>query len=319
VRRPLFRPARSEAERLLTAKTAGYRIAFLSLDPAEDASRLLERLRELGYAEGKNLTFVQRSAEGDPSRLRALAEELVRGTPDVIVAGWGTLAPKAINETGTTIPMVFSAVGDPVGAGLVKNLARPGGNMTGLSAQASELEGKKLQILKEAIPGQKVVGFLLNPDTPYTAIALAQLRMAAQGDDTRLELLEVRTSDEFSAARLEALVAKGATSLFVFEDPLSRDIRHRIFELATKLRLPTMAGNRDYAAAGALLTYGWYWQDGLRRTAEYVDRILNGAHPGDLPVEQPTRFQFVLNLKTAKTLGLVIPPTLLARADEVIE
>ena len=237
----------------------------------------------------------------------------------MIVAGWGTLAPKAAKEATATIPVVFITVGDPVGAGLVQSLAKPGANVTGLSGQAAELKGKQLQLLKEVAPGQKVVGVLLNPDTPYTSLALKELRSAADLDGTRLELLEIREPNEFSAARLEVLVAAGATSLFVLEDPLTSNIRDRVVELATRLRLPTMTGPRVYVLAGALISYGPDLKGRRGRVAEYVDKILQGAKPGDLPVEQPTKFELVINLKTAKALGIEIPPTLLARADEVIE
>jgi putative ABC transport system substrate-binding protein len=300
------------------AETKVYRVAFLGLDPGEDTSLLVTRLRQLGYEEGRNLSFTRRSAEGDPKRLPPLAAELVRANPDVIVTGWGTLAAKAAKEATTTIPVAFSTVGDPVGAGLVQNLARPGANVTGLSGQSNEFKGKQLQILREVVPAQ-VVGVLLNPDTPYSAIALAQLKAAAQADGTRLEVLEARSPEEFSAERLEGLVARGATSLFVFEDPLTGNIRHQVVEAATRLRLPIMAGNRAYALAGALIAYGPYTSDRMARIAEYVDKILRGVKPGDLPVAQPTQFQLFLNLTTAKALGIDIPPTLLARADEVIE
>jgi putative ABC transport system substrate-binding protein len=206
-----------------------------------------------------------------------------------------------------------------VGAGLIDSLARPGANVTGQSGQAAELKGKQLQLLKEMVPGAHVVGVLLNPDTPYSALSLEQLRVAAARDGTRLELLEARRPDEFSAAKLEALVASGAASLLVVEDPLTGTIRDTVVELALRARLPTLAGPRDYALAGALMSYGADRRDTWRRTAMYVDRILRGASPGDLPVEQPTRFQLVVNLKTAETLGLEVPPSLLARADEVIE
>jgi putative ABC transport system substrate-binding protein len=294
------------------------RIGFLGLVPGEDLSTLLGRLRELGYVPGENLTLIKRSAEGDAKRLPMLADELVREKPDVLVAGWGTLAPKALAAATATVPIVFTAVGDPVGAGLVENLARPGGNVTGFSAQVAELKGKQLSVLKELLPGTQIVGVLMNPDTPYGGLALRQLRAAAERDGTRLEVLEIRSPEEFTAARMDALVARGVTALFVFSDPLSSSIGRRIAEEARRLRLPSISDLREFAVAGAAMSYGPPLGD-YRRAAEYIDMIVNGTRAGDLPVEQPTTFELVINLQTARSIGLTIPPTLLARTDEVIE
>ena len=302
------------------AQSKAYRVGLLTLDTGEDASQFTGPLRDLGYVEGKNLNFEHRSADGDPGRLAAMAEELVQAKPDVLVAGWGTLAPKALKTATATIPIVFATVGDPIGAGLVQTLARPGGNVTGLSGQSTELKGKQLQLLLTCVPGQRAVGVLLNPDTPYSALALKELRVAADREGIRLELLEVRRPPEFTAARMYALVASGATSLFVIEDPLTANLRAAVLDQASRLRLPTMSGGGvDYIRSGGLMSYGSSQRAMYRRAAEYVDKILKGTAPGELPVEQPTRFQLVINLKTAKALGLVIPPSLLAIADEVIE
>ena len=191
--------------------------------------------------------------------------------------------------------------------------------MTGLSGQATELKGKQLQLLLTCVPGQRAVGVLLNPDTPYSALALKELRVAADREGIRLELLEVRRPPEFTAARMDTLVASGATSLFVIEDPLTANLRAAVLDQASRLRLPTMSGGAGYVRSGGLMTYGSSPRDVYRRAAEYVDKILKGTTPSELPVEQPTKFQLVINLKTAKALGLVIPPSLLAIADEVIE
>jgi putative ABC transport system substrate-binding protein len=302
------------------AQSKTYRVGLLTLDSGEDASQFTRPLRDLGYVEGKNLNFEHRSAGGDPGRLAAMAEELVQAKPDVLVAGWGTLAPKALKTATATIPIVFVTVGDPIGAGLVQSLARPGGNVTGLSGQATELKGKQLQLLLTCVPGQKAVGVLLNPDTPYSALALKELKAAADLEGIRLELLEVRRPPEFSAARMDALVAAGATSLLVIEDPLTANLRPAILDQASRLRLPTMSGGGvGSMRSGGLMSYGSSQREMYRRAAEYVDKILKGTAPGDLPVEQPTRFQLVINLKTAQALGLAIPPSLLAIADEVIE
>ncbi|SKA30350.1 putative ABC transport system substrate-binding protein [Enhydrobacter aerosaccus] len=305
--------------RVASAQARVYRVGFLTLEPSETAALLLEPLRALGYAEGKTLAFDYRSAAGDPVRLPALAEELVRLHPDVLVAGWGTLAPKALRAATSTIPIVFSTAGDPVGAGLVQTLARPGGNVTGLSGQSAEFKSKQLQLLEMAVPNQRAIGVLYNPDTPYALLALKELQAGAEKDGIRLVLLEVRKPADFSAARLEALVAAGATSLFVLEDPLAVSLRKQVMAEVDRLRLPTMSGLREYLDEGALMLYGTNQGDRYRRTAMLVDRILKGANPAELPVEQPTKFDFIINLKAARALGVTIPPSVLALADDVIE
>ena len=301
------------------AESRVYRVALLTLEPDADGSQLLGPLQKLGYLEGRNLFFQHRSAEGDPGRLAALANELVQLKPHVLVAGWGTLAPKALKAATETIPIVFSTVGDPIGAGLVQSLSRPGGNATGLSGQSTDLKGKQLQLLLACIPAQRVVGVLLNPDTPYSALALRQLKAAADIESIRLEPLEIRSAAELTESRMDALVASGATSLIVIEDPVTVTLRETVIDLANRRRLPTMTGFVEYARSGGLLTYGPVLKDAYQRAAEYVDKILKGASPGDLPVQQPTQFQFVINLKTARALGVAIPPSLLALADEAIE
>jgi putative ABC transport system substrate-binding protein len=304
------------------AQQAGkvYRISFLALTPGEDTTSmkaLVERLHELSYSEGRNVTFEYRSAEGRPERLPQLAMELVRARPDVLIAGFGTLTAQAAKAATTTIPIVFTTVGDPVGAGVVASLARPGGNATGLSG-LTEIGGKRLELLQELIPGKKVVAVLMNPDTPFTRLALKEVTTAAEAERIRLEVLEARTPDQVSG-RFETAIKAGAGGLLVLEDPLMYDLRGQISDLAAKFRLPTVYTYRDYAQAGGLMSYGTDRRQMYRRAAEYVDKILKGAKPADLPVEQPTKFELVINLKTAKSLGLTIPPSLLARADQVIE
>ena len=311
--------AAAAGPRAVFAQSRVYRVGFLTLEQGEDASLLTKPLHELGYVEGTNLSILYRSAGGDPARLAALAAELVQARPDVLVAGWGTLAPKALKEATSTLPIVFSTVGDPVGAGLVQSLARPGSNLTGLSGQSTEFKSKQLQLLLAVVPGQKCVGVLMNPDTPYTALAFRELKAAADRTDVRLEPLEMRKPGDFTAARLEALVAAGATSLFILEDPLTSSLKGTIVVEATRLRLPIMTGPNDFAYAGALMTYGASQPGRYRQTARYVDRILKGAKPAELPVEQPTAFQLVINQKAAKAIGVVVPQSVLAIADEVIE
>ena len=235
----------------------------------------------------------------------------------MLIAGFGTLTAQAAKAATMTIPIVFTTVGDPVGAGLVASLGRPGGNVTGLSG-VTEIGGKHLQLLKELSPGKQVIAVLTNPETPFTRLALKEIKTAAEADGTRLEILEARTADQVPRV-LRAAVPAGASGLLVLGDPLTYSLRREIADLSAQLRLPSVYPSREWAEAGGLLSYGAGRRQVYRRAAEYVDRILKGARPGDLPVEQPTKFELVLNLKTAKTLGLTIPPSLLQRADQVIE
>ena len=296
-----------------------YKIGFLTLEPDPNVARFSIKMDALGYIAGRNLVLNHRSADGDPARLASLAQELVGTKPDVLVAGFGTLVPKALKAATPSIPIVFTAVGDPIGADLVQSLGRPEGNLTGFSGQSADLKGKQLQLLMACVPNQKTVGVLLNPDTPYSALALKQLRTAADQYGVRLELLEIRKPADLTESRMAAVVAAGATSLFVIEDPLANSLRTMVNAQANQLRLPMMTGLSEYGPLGALMTYGPDVPDMYGRAAEYVDRILKGTSPRDLPVQQPTKFRLVVNLKTAKALGIDVPPTLLATADDLIE
>jgi putative ABC transport system substrate-binding protein len=304
------------------AQRAGkvHRISFLGLTPGEDTTSmkpLLERLHELSYSEGRNMTFEYRSAEGRSERLPELAADLIRAKPDVLIAGFGTLAAQAAKAATTTIPVVFTLVGDPVGAGLVTSLGRPGGNVTGLSG-LTEIGGKQLQLLQELIPGKQMIAVLMNPGTPYARLALKEITTAAEATRTHVQVLEVRTADQVPR-QFEAAIAAGAGGLLVISDPLTYSLRRQIADLAVKARLPAMYPGRDYAEEGGLVSYGINRRQIYRRAAEYVDRILKGAKPGDLPIEQPTKFELIINLRAAKALGLTIPRSLLIQADEVIE
>jgi putative ABC transport system substrate-binding protein len=297
-----------------------YRISFLALVPGEDATlmkALLERLHELGYSEGANLTFKYRSAEGRPERLAPLAMELVQDGPDVLVAGFGTLAAKAAKAATTTIPVVFTTVGDPLGAGIIASLARPGGNVTGLTDQARDVQGKRLQLLRELIPDKRDVAVLLNPDAPFSPLALEEAKRAAEYMQVHLVVFEARTPEQVSASVQGA--ARSAAGLLVLEDPVIYSVRRNIAELSARFRLPAIYVYKDSVEAGGLMSYGPDRRHIYRRAAEYVDKILKGTKPAELAVEQPTKFEFVINLKAAKALGLDVPPTLLALADEVIE
>ena len=298
-----------------------YRISFLALLPGEDVTlmkALKERLHELGYIEGRNLIFEYRSAEGRQERLTELATELAQARPDVLIAGAGTLAPLALKGVTTTIPIVFASVGDPVGAGVVASLARPGGNITGVTGQSADLAAKRLQLLRDLIPGSQIIAVLANPATPFALLALKETKVAAEILHVRLEILELKTRDQV-ANRFEAAIKAGAAGMIVFSDPLTTAVRQQIADLAAKFRLPAIYTYREFAEAGGLISYGPSRRDMYRRTAEYADKILKGAKPADLPVEQPTKFELIINLTTAKALGLTIPQTLLLRADQVIE
>jgi putative ABC transport system substrate-binding protein len=276
-----------------------------------------DALRELGWIEGKNLAFERRSAENRLERLPDLATELVRLNVDVIVA-LGTLAPLAAKRATRTIPIVMANAGDPLGSGLVASLSRPGGNVTGMSLMAPDLGGKRLELLKELLPQVFRVAVLWNAANPYSALVFKEVQTAGQILGIQIRSLEVRVPDDFDGA-FEALTAQRPDALITVEDPLTVSNRKLIADFAAGYRLPALYGLREFVAAGGLMSYGASLADLYRRTAGYVDKIFKGAKPADLPVQQPTRFELVINLKTATALGLEVPPTLLARADEVIE
>jgi putative ABC transport system substrate-binding protein len=296
-----------------------YKIGFLSAGSPEPGpnSTGREAYRELGYIVGKNLTFESRYAEDRLDRLPKFAAELVSLKVDVITAG-GTLAPLAAKRATSTIPIVMIAAGDPVGSGLVASLAHPGGNVTGTSLMAPDLGGKRLQLLKELLPGISRVAVLWNAANPYSALVFKETVGAAQTLEVELQSLEIREPADIDGA-LEAATGHDENALITVEDPLTIDLQKKIAEFATNHQLPAISGLRVFADSGFLMTYGADRSDIIRRSVVYVDKVLKGAKPSDLPVEQPTKFELVINLKTAKALGLTIPPLLLARADDVIE
>ena len=276
-------------------------------------------LRELGYVEGQNISVEYRWADWKPDRIPALAEELVRLKVDVIVStGGGTVTPLAVKKAVKTIPVVFATGGDPVSAGLVASLDRPGGNLTGVSLLTSELNEKRLELLTAAVPGVSRVAVLANPVNPGTARSLKGLEGAARTLKVKLQVLEARDPQAIDGA-FAAMKRERAGALLVANDPMFFAQRERIVGLAAKSRLPGIFEWREFAEAGGLLSYGTSVADTYRRLASYVDKILKGAKPADLPVEQPTRFELVINLKTAKALGVTIPQSLMRRADEVIQ
>jgi len=275
----------------------------------------LEGMRALGYVEGQNLVMEYRYAEGQYERFPDLAAELVRLKVDVLMVG-STPAALAAKHATTTIPIVVTG-GDPVGSGLVASLARPGGNITGLSVMGPELIGKQLEFLKDVLPSVSRVAILWNPANPVHALAVPEADVAAQALGVQLHLVEARGPDAFDSA-FAAMTSAHAGALLVLGDPMFFAHRSRLAELAATSRLPTIHNVRAFVEAGGLLSYGASIPDQWRRAATYVDKILKGAKPADLPVEQPTKFELIINLKTAKALGLTMPPTLLFQADEVI-
>ncbi len=278
---------------------------------------LLEGLRQLGWIERKTIVIEYRYAANRDDRLPELAAELVSLNVDVIVAA-GTLAPLAAKHATATIPIVMTSAGDPLGTGLVDSLARPGGNVTGLSLMSPDLSGKRLEFLKQIVPALARVAIIWNADNPYPALVFRQTENAARLLKLEAQSLEVRTPDDVNSA-LEAAVRGKANALITVEDPLTVNHRKQIADFAAKNRLPTISGLREYVDAGGLLSYGPALAELYRRAADYVDKILKGAKPSELPVEQPTKFELVINLRTAKGLGLEIPPDIVAIADEVIE
>ncbi len=277
-----------------------------------------EGLRDLGYIEGQNILIEYRHAEGKYDRFPDLAAELVRLKVDVIVAAGGTPAIRAAMQATKTIPIVMPVVGDPVASGLVASLARPGGNVTGLTIISPELSGKRLELLKEAFPRVTRVGVLANATNPENEVALKGTEVPASSLGVKLQIIKVSDADELSNA-FSAMSREHASALNVLSDAMFTLNQKRIVDLAAKSRLPAIYPSSDYVEAGGLMSYGPNYADLFRRAATYVDKILKGAKPADLPVEQPTKFELVINLKTAKQIGLTIPPNVLARADKVIK
>jgi putative ABC transport system substrate-binding protein len=274
-----------------------------------------QRLRELGWTEGRTIAIEYRWAEGRPERYAEIAAEFVRRKVDVIVTV-GSAVP-AVKQATSVIPIVFALAADPVGAGLVASLARPGGNVTGLSNQQSDLAGKRIELLRDVLPNLRRLAILGNVGHPESVLEMDEVQAAARTFGIEVAKLEIRRAQDIAPA-FEAL-ERQADALYVVVSALIASNRTRIMTFALSTRLPTIINIREYAEAGALMSYGPRVPDLWRRAADYVDKILRGAKPGDIPVEQPTKFELVINLTTAKALGLDVPPTLLARADEVIE
>jgi len=311
------------ARSVATAQSAArvYRIGYLGGTSPATESRLwdgfFQGLRELGYVEGQNFVIEGRYYAYQIERLPALAAELVALKVDIIVAG-APPAPEAAQRATSTIPVVMAYHPDPVGSGLAASLSRPGSNVTGMSVLGRELDGKQLQLLKETVSENSRVAVLTNPTVPSNAIALKNLEAAARSMNLQILPLQVRASGDFAAA-FSAMKKDRAGALVVLGSSLFFAERKRIMELASHGRLPSIASFREYAEAGGLMTYGADLRESFRRSATYVDKILKGAKPSDLPIEQPTKFELVINVKTAKALGLAIPQSMLERANQVIQ
>jgi putative tryptophan/tyrosine transport system substrate-binding protein len=308
-----------------TAQPAGKRtprIGYLDGAALSAASVRIEALRqglrERGYFEGQNITIEWRSAEGKADRLPGLAAELVRLKVDVIVTG-GAGATRPAREATATIPIVMAQDSDPVGSGFVASLARPGGNVTGLSTLHPEISAKRLEILKEMLPRLSRVAFFGTSTWVGNAQGLREAEQAAAALGVKLQYLDVLGPKDFQGAFQGAGREQAEAGLMLVWGPVLSLHRREVAELAARSRLPTMYRDREHVEAGGLMAYGPSIPDSFRRAAVFVDKILKGAKPADLPIEQPTKFEFVINLKTAKGLGLTIPPSLLARADQVIE
>ena len=296
------------------------RIGYLSPGSAtrERDEPFRQGLRELGYVVGKNIAIEYRSADGNFNRLPDLAAELVELNVDVIVAV-ATQASLSARGATSTIPIVMAGVSDPVGSGLVASLARPGANVTGTSAMSADVVGKSLEMLKETVPNVSRVAVLWNPDNAiFQAQMLREAQVAAGKMRIELQTFGTRGPDEFDRTFAEVSKAR-VGALLVLPDPTFNLHRTRFVDFAEKSRLPAMFGTKEFSLAGGLMSYGPDYADVWRGAATYVDKILRGAKPADLPVEQPTKFQLVINLKAARALGINVPPSLLARADEVIE
>jgi len=287
--------------------------------PSAEADAFRQGMYELGYREGQNLTVEYRFASGQVERLHELATELARLKVDVIVTT-NTPSAMAAKQATSTIPIVFAVVADAVGAGLIDNFARPGGNITGLTSISAELSGKRLELLKEIVPKASRLAVLYNPADRSNVLFLKPIQESAPSLHLTVHPHEVRAPGEFADA-FAAMTRERANALFVAAGVLTLEHRNRkaLVDLAAKSRIPAMWGHRQFVDAGGLMSYAVNFYDQLRRAAIYVDKILKGAKPGDLPVEQPTRYELVINLTAAKALGLTIPPSVLGRADQVIE
>jgi putative ABC transport system substrate-binding protein len=308
-------PLAARAQQSTKMPTIGFLGATTPSHQGQWVAALVQRLRELGWIEGRTVAIEYRWAEGRPERFAEIAAEFVQLKVNVIVTVGGAVL--AAKQATSAIPIVFAAATDPLGGGLVASLARPGGNITGLSIQAPDLAGKRLEVLRELVPGLRRLAILTNVDYPAAVQEMDEAQAAAGKLGLEIAKLEIRHAADIAPA-FEALNGR-AEALYVTADPLLNTYRIRIITLANVARLPMISTFREHVEAGSLMSYGPNARDLFRRAGDYVDKILRGAKPGDIPVEQPTKFDLVINLTTAKALGLTIPESFLSRADEVIE
>ena len=310
-------PLAARAQQTTKLQTIGFLYQSTPSAESSRAAAFVQQLRKLGWIEGDTIAIEYRSAAGRPERMAEIAAEFVRLKVDVIVTS-GTAAVMALKQATTAIPIVFGAAGDPVGTGLVTSLAQPGGNVTGLSVVSADLIGKRLDLLRLVVPGLRRLAIMANVDNALTVLEMGEVRAKAPSAGLdEVATVEIRRADDIAPA-IERLKGN-ADALYVCADGLVNSNRIRLNALALAARLPTMHGLREYLEAVGLMPYGANIPDLFRRAAEFVDKILRGTKPADIPVEQPTKFDLVINLTTAKALGIDVPATLLARADEVIE
>ncbi len=307
----------AEAQQPAKVPRIGYLVPGSASTSRSSVDGFRQGLRDLGYVEGKNIVIEYRYAEGRDDRVRDLAADLVRLKVDIIVTS-STIAVGAAKELTGTIPIVMTGTGDPVATGLVANLARPGGNVTGLSAVSSDLSTKQLELVREIVPRIRRVAVLFDPANPVNIPAWKEMEGVAPGLGLQLLPLEVRGPEEYEPA-FGAAARGRADALLVRRDPINQNYQTRIVSLAAQSKLPAMCPLRQYVEVGGLVSYGVSTVDLSRRAAMYVDKILKGAKPADLPIEQPMKFEMVINLKAAKQIGLTIPPNVLVRADRVIK
>jgi putative tryptophan/tyrosine transport system substrate-binding protein len=309
-------PLAARAQQAASKPTIGFLRANTRSAKDQLVADFVQRLSELGWIEGRTIAIEYRWSEGRRERLPEIVAEFVRLKVDIMVLE-GTAATLAAKQATSVIPIVFPVSGDPIGAGLVASLARPGGNITGLSIQQTDLNGKRLELMREVLPDLRRLAIMANVDAPIAVQDMREVQAAARTLGFEVATFEIRRAEDI-APGFEGLNGR-ADALYVCGDPLMDTHRVRINMLALAARLPTMHGVREYVEAGGLMSYGPSFTSLFRRTADIVDKILRGAKPSDIPVEQPTKFELVINVKTAKALGLMVPPSLLARADEVIE
>jgi ABC-type uncharacterized transport system substrate-binding protein len=309
-------PFAARAQKAGRLPTIGFLGATTPSSQSQWTAAFVQRLRELDWIEGRSVAIEYRWMEGRNERVAEIAAEFVQLRVDVIVVQ-GTVAVVGAKQATSVIPIVFAVAGDPVGSGLIASLARPGGNVTGLSNQQADLGAKRLELLREVVPGLHRVAIIANIGNPVVVLELGEVQQAARALGLEADTFEIRRAEDVLPA-FKALKGR-ADALYVINDPLVNTNRVRIITLALSTRLPTMHGYREHVEAGGLISYGPNYPDLFRRAADYVDKILRGAKPGDIPVEQPSKFDLIINLTTAKALDLSVPESFLLRADEVIE